>query len=251
MNKNSVFLFLTVSICLFSPLPVQTDEGSGHKFTANISLVSEYIYRGLAQSAGRPALQGGFDYVHPSGAYLGNWNSSISWLADSGMDVSSAVEMDFYGGFRWMIKALSLDLGGLFYFYPSHLGETWQGVFANPNTCELYAALGWRWFVLKYSHSLTNLFGSRDSAGSGYLEANVTVPLLARMSASLHLGHQWLKNAAESAYTDIKIALSYDAGGVVFGLAFTACSADPLIYSNPVTADLGQERVLCSLSRTF
>jgi uncharacterized protein (TIGR02001 family) len=55
-------------------------EPRRHTFTANVSLVSDYRYRGISQTNLRPAIQGGFDYSHASGFYVGNWNSSISWL---------------------------------------------------------------------------------------------------------------------------------------------------------------------------
>ncbi|MDF3885554.1 TorF family putative porin, partial [Cupriavidus basilensis] len=69
-------------------------EVSPHVFTANVTLASEYRYRGLMQTNRRPAIQGGFDYTHSSGFYLGNWNSSISWLGDSNPQVSAPIEMD-------------------------------------------------------------------------------------------------------------------------------------------------------------
>ena len=42
--------------------------------TGNISLVSDYRFRGISQTFEKPAIQGGFDYAHASGIYLGNWN---------------------------------------------------------------------------------------------------------------------------------------------------------------------------------
>jgi uncharacterized protein (TIGR02001 family) len=93
-----------------------------HTFTANVSLVSDYRYRGISQTNLRPAIQGGFDYSHASGFYVGNWNSSISWLEDADSSVSSPVEMDFYGGFRNTFKLSDLefnyDVGVLEYYYP-------------------------------------------------------------------------------------------------------------------------------------
>ena len=53
-----------------------------HTFTANVTLASEYIYRGIGQTNRKPAIQGGFDYSHSSGLYAGVWGSSISWLSD-------------------------------------------------------------------------------------------------------------------------------------------------------------------------
>ena len=57
--------------------PAAADPGP---LTANVSLTSDYRYRGISQSNLQPAIQGGFDYAHPSGFYIGNWNSSISWI---------------------------------------------------------------------------------------------------------------------------------------------------------------------------
>src|ERR1700688_526838 len=39
--------------------------------TSNVGLFSEYIFRGIAQTAGKPAVQGGFDWSHSSGFYAG------------------------------------------------------------------------------------------------------------------------------------------------------------------------------------
>ena len=49
-----------------------------HTLTGNVGLFSSYRFRGIDQTAGKPALQGGFDYSHASGIYVGNWNSNVS-----------------------------------------------------------------------------------------------------------------------------------------------------------------------------
>jgi len=69
-----------------------------HTLTANVGLYSEYIFRGIAQTGGKPAVQGGFDYAHSSGFYAGTWASNISWLEDFGAYDRSSLEWDFYGG---------------------------------------------------------------------------------------------------------------------------------------------------------
>lgn len=66
--------------------------------TANVTLASASIYRGIAQTNNRPAIQGGFDFARKGGIYLGNWNSKISRLADGVNDRSAPVGMDFHGG---------------------------------------------------------------------------------------------------------------------------------------------------------
>src|SRR5438105_8468431 len=61
----------------------------------NMTLVSEYRFRGIDQTFGKPAIQGGFDYSHASGIYLGNWNSNVNQGAGY---VGANLEMAFYGG---------------------------------------------------------------------------------------------------------------------------------------------------------
>jgi uncharacterized protein (TIGR02001 family) len=68
--------------------------------TGNFGFASEYRYRGIAQTAGKPAAQGGFDYAHSSGFYLGTWASNVSWLADQGGGVNNSLEWDMYGGYK-------------------------------------------------------------------------------------------------------------------------------------------------------
>jgi uncharacterized protein (TIGR02001 family) len=84
------------------------DTSASSPIAANVTVINNYMYRGISQSNGKPAIQGGFDYAHESGFYIGNWNSSISWIGDSyanqylgtSSSVSAPIEMDFYGGFK-------------------------------------------------------------------------------------------------------------------------------------------------------
>src|SRR6476620_2710499 len=46
----------------------------------NVGAVTDYRYRGISQSRERPALQGGIDFTHKSGFYLGTWASTIQWI---------------------------------------------------------------------------------------------------------------------------------------------------------------------------
>src|SRR5574343_1438133 len=91
-----------------------------HTFTGNMTLASNYIFRGISQSQNNPAIQGGFDYAHSSGFYLGTWASNISWLSDGRSDVSSSVEVDIYGGFKNTFGGgdWNYDVGVLTYNYP-------------------------------------------------------------------------------------------------------------------------------------
>ncbi|MBT6674912.1 MAG: hypothetical protein HOB02_06780, partial [Proteobacteria bacterium] len=51
------------------------DASSGHTFSANVLIATEYLYRGITQTNEDPTIQGGMDYAHSSGFYAGTWAS--------------------------------------------------------------------------------------------------------------------------------------------------------------------------------
>ncbi len=44
--------------------------------TGNVGVFSDYIFRGISQTGGAAAVQGGLDYSHASGLYAGTWIST-------------------------------------------------------------------------------------------------------------------------------------------------------------------------------
>src|SRR5437868_12923348 len=91
-----------------------------YTITGNFGIYSQYIFRGLTQTDRKPAFQGGFDFAHASGFYLGTWGSNISWLHDLGTVVShgGSLEWDLYGGYKYAINDdWGLDVGVLYYYY--------------------------------------------------------------------------------------------------------------------------------------
>ena len=90
--------------------------------SGNVSLTSDYVFRGVSQTNQEPALQGGVEYAAESGAYIGTCGSSISWLSDlssSAAPISSNLELDVYGGYRGKFsEAVSCSVGALHYWCP-------------------------------------------------------------------------------------------------------------------------------------
>jgi len=92
------------------------DAKPAYTLTGNLTIVSDYRFRGISQSYRLPAVQGGIDYTHSSGFYLGNWNSSVS---GNSYNNGASLETDLYGGYRFEpMKDVTADLGVLFYIYP-------------------------------------------------------------------------------------------------------------------------------------
>ena len=247
------------------PAAAPADPGP---LTANVSLTSDYRYRGISQSNLQPAIQGGFDYAHSSGFYIGNWNSSISWISDAasaaGKSTSAPVEMDFYAGFKheWS-KGFTADVGILQYYFPTS-GAT--GFTTNPNTTELYAAQNFTFDsvtgYLKFSYAATTIFGFSNSAGSNYTDLTVNYDTgVWGLTLNAHAGYQYVAGTASGAsvsndslfsYTDWKLGVTKDFGsGLTLGVAYLGTNAKKGAYVNPQGKALGGDTVLATLTKTF
>jgi uncharacterized protein (TIGR02001 family) len=225
----------------------------------NVGVVTDYRYRGISQSRLDPALQGGADYAAASGAYVGTWLSTISWIKDAGKLVSPNVdsgntpaEWDLYGGYKGEIaKDVTYDVGGLYYLYVSNNYANVPGG-ANANTFEIYGAITYGLFTAKYSHSLTNLFGYADSKGSGYLDLSANVDLGSGWSVAPHIGHQTVHNTGVASYTDYSLTLGKDLGnGVSLSAALLGTDADKSVYITPAGKFTGKSSVVLGAKYTF
>jgi uncharacterized protein (TIGR02001 family) len=186
----------------------------------NVGAVTDYRFRGLSQNRLKPALQGGADFVHKNGFYLGAWGSTIKWIKDDGrkggVNTGSAnLEVDLYGGYKGSItKDVGFDVGALQYWYPGNKYKNLSNT--NANTTELYGAVTFGPVTAKYSHSISNLFGfnapGKNSKGSGYLDLTANFDLGNGWTVTPHIGRQRVKNFSDYSYTDYSIGVSKDLG---------------------------------------
>ncbi|WP_353427379.1 TorF family putative porin [Polynucleobacter sp. MWH-UH19D] len=199
-------------------------EDAGSPISANVTIVNDYRYRGISQSNFKPAIQGGFDYAHDSGFYIGNWNSSISWISDSYAtngsnvgkntsspygSVSAPVEMDFYAGFKKELigEGFATDLGFLQYYYPTSGIPNTNGYTANPNTSEVYLAqnftLGPIAGFAKVSYAVSTLFGAVNSTGSYYPDLTVNYDTgVWGLALNGHVGYQYVAGNVKNGSTN-------------------------------------------------
>lgn len=235
---------------------------SPHTVTGNVGLFSQYIFRGLKQTNGDPAVQGGFDYGHASGFYAGTWASNISWLRDGVLATGAgapayksggSMEWDFYGGYKWSLpNDFTLDLGTLYYWYPGDANNVPanNGNTFNPkaDTWELYAGLSWKWLSAKFSYSVDNkTFGVLDSSGTYYFDLTASYPVPdTKLTLIAHYGMQKFtgqdprfigigNNDALFSYNDWKLGVSYALPkDFTIGVFYTdTSSADVRGYGTP------------------
>src|SRR3546814_12414933 len=82
-------------------------------FAANVALGTDYVFRGISQTDEEPTVQGGFDWSHDSGIYLGIWGSNVDF--DDGDEAH--LETDIYGGWKPTWNGFTFDVGGIYYLY--------------------------------------------------------------------------------------------------------------------------------------
>ncbi|MDN3919578.1 TorF family putative porin [Roseateles violae] len=244
MSMKSILATLALSL-VGAALPAQAQEAApeaASPLSFNISGTTDYRYRGISQSRLKPALQGGVDYAHESGFYIGSWASTITWIKDGGGNAN--FEWDFYGGYKTEIaKGLTVDVGVLQYYYPSH------DLNPSPNTFEVYGALSFGPVTAKYSHSTTNLFGFADSKGSGYFDVSATFELGEGFNLVPHVGHQTVKNNSAASYTDYSLAVTKDWWGLSFSAAVVGTDADGFYTAKG--KDLGKTSVVVAVKKVF
>ena len=248
LAQKMVLAALAVSGAAFAQTKAPEPD---YTLSYNVGVVSDYRYRGISQSRLNPALQGGIDFAHKSGFYLGAWGSTIKWIKDAGATKGS-FELDLYGGYKGeVMKGLAYDVGYLRYQYVNNkLGDV-PG-FANANTDEIYGALTYGMFTAKYSHSLSNLFGNPDSKGSGYLDLSANVDMGNGWSVVPHIGHQKIKHLSIGSYTDYSVTVAKDMGnGFSLSAAVVGTDAEKSFYFTPAGKFTGRTGLVVGAKYSF
>lgn len=265
MRKS--LLSLSMALALATPTLAAAQAASALPVTGNMSIVSDYRFRGISQTYLGPAIQGGVDYAHASGFYLGNWNSSVAGQIYTG---GSGIEMDFYGGYKQSFGDIGIDVGSIYYWYPraKAFGETFDN-------WEIYAGASWKWLSGKLFYALSDYFGLDNtfannvfldrntnaplggrgsSRGTWYLDLNATVPLTNELGFVAHFGMLEVEKYGELDYKDWKLGVTYDLQGWVFGAAYVDTDARNEWYyttGSRGTKDSGKAWVVLSVTKTF
>jgi len=250
--KKLILAIAAISANLASVGVVYADAPlADNQITFNAAVTSDYRYRGISQTRLDPALQGGVDYTdNLNGFYVGTWASTIKWVKDSGGD--SNIELDIYGGKRGNISEdFTYDIGVLTYVYASNNFNHVVGL-ADANTTELYGQLGFGSAYIKYSNSVTNLFGFVDSKNSGYLDAGANIEIIKSVTINVHAGRQDVKHSAAANYDDWKLGVTKEFDVVVAAIAMIGTNADKNVYVSPANGKfLGKNALVATLSKSF
>ena len=240
--------------------------------TGNLGLFSSYRFRGIDQTFGKPALQGGVDYAHSSGLYVGNWNSNVS--SGAGFPDGN-LEMDFYGGYKHAFGDFGIDVGAIYYYYPGSEARAISGGVnsGSVDNKEIYLGGSWKFLSLKYFYSVDDYFGARGSngektKGTQYLDLSANYDLGGGWGINGHVGRLDFKNVNNGDYTDWKLGVTKDINGWVIAASYIDTNANgtcgkagqPYCFVNSIsesgttgshTKDAGRGIAVVSVSRSF
>jgi hypothetical protein len=251
---------------------------SPRTLSGNVALVGDYRFRGLSQTYTQPAIQGGVDYASTTGPYVGAWGSNVS---GNQFLNGGSLELDLYGGYRWTVRKVGVDLGLQYYWYPRARYNIDPG--DRYNTAEVYLGVRYNQFAAKYSHAVTNLFGMKTrtiggycgigadgtaattdclgsgaSQGSGYVDLSAAFEVGAGVSLALHYGRQYVRSYARLSYDDYKLGLSRQFGAITLGAAVLDTDAEGRFYrytpttpGSRETENVGKLAFVWSASKTF
>ena len=247
--------------------------------TANVGVVSDYRFRGIDQTWGRPAVQGGADLAWASGAYAGTWLSNVSGDSYPG----GSLEVDLYAGYNGKFGGdFGYTVGAYGYLYPSaNFDRSACPSAAYPtapctlpgqsfDTFELNAGVSWKWVSYKLSVSTGDYFGANAATGYGghtsgtmYHDVTITCPIADDLSLVGHVGRTDVKGSygtLDPDYTDYRLTLSKTfAGGWSASVAGAGANNDAayrppiggLSFANRDTRDLNRPALIVQVGRTF
>lgn len=164
MLKKSLLasaLALLLAGNVFAQDEAAEEAAAPYKFSANIALTSDYVFRGVSQTQEDPALQAGLNFEHESGFYAGIWGSSVDFVdenAPAADEDGANVEIDAILGYAFDINDdWAADISAVQYFYPG----TNDGI--DYDYLEFIGAVTWNDFITgKVGYSL-DVFNSDET----------------------------------------------------------------------------------------
>ena len=184
------------------------------EISGNVTLATDYRFRGISQGDRSPAIQGGFDLETDSGFYLGTWASNVTFSG-------GAMELDVYGGFAGDISDdMGFDVGAIYYAYPEADSDP------DLDYWEIYGSLSF-WDATVGLNYSPDYFAETDTYF--YLYGDYSLPLGENFSVDFHVGWNMFDSKEDGAafgigdedeYFDYSVGISTAAMGVDLSLAY-------------------------------
>lgn len=243
----ATLLMMTLSVTVMAH---DEPTASDLAVTGDLTLATDYRFRGLSNSSNNMTVQGALSVEHASGIYASVWASNV----DFGDEFGTSIEADFTLGYAFATSENgSLDVSYTRFEYPG----------ANDDTHADYDE-----FAVIYNHENAVVAGDSASAGvyfspeySGktgqeyYFEAAYQYPINHQFNLVSSVGYTLMENkeklaaafdseGTQKGYWDYKLGLNTEIAGLTTELAWIDNNLD----SDDATA---KGTVLLSVSKSF
>ena len=235
MNAFKKSLVVTSMALTF---PLASNVAQAYEVSANVTIASDYRFRGISQNDTEIALQGGFDIAFDNGLYLGTWGSQVAFNDPDSSD--AGLELDYYIGYGGnLTEEVSYDVGYLYYDYPgSDATEFDLTGKRDLDYQELYGSLSYKGGTLGFAYSDDYFL---ETGEFWYLYADYGFELPHGFSLGFHVGYNKFENKStdsgkdgeeafltdgEDKYTDYSITLGKSWQGLDFALSWIDTTLD-------------------------
>jgi uncharacterized protein (TIGR02001 family) len=221
MKMTKLSMALLAGGLMVAAASVQAEEAKGAFTTSgSLAFTTDYLYRGISQTSGAPAIQGAMTVSHESGAYATVWGSSISFA--SGLELDPAI------GFAGKVGEVGYDVGVLQYGYPHSTAAEAGG--PEFDFLEYYASVSFAGAKLGVAYA-PDFFAETGKSTYVYLDYGREVAgfgLVAHAGLNLlddeYYGEGLLLD--EDSYLDYKVGVNKAVQGVTFELAYMGSDLD-------------------------
>lgn len=188
-----------------APAAAQTETAASPPITVSGSatIASDYRFRGVSQSDGEMAVQGGITVSHESGAYAGLWGSNLAGWGTFG---GANMELDLIAGYKVKLSGnATLDAGATWYMYPGGADKTdfvepYAKLTATTGPATLTAGLAYapkqqalgRWYFTGADAAAGVYNNPGDKRDNTYVWGDAAIALTGTpLTAKGHIGHSW------------------------------------------------------------
>jgi len=195
------------------------------QFSANGTIISNYVWRGVTQSSDNPAVQAGIDYGFGNGLAVGAWASSIDF------GDQSPLELDIYGSYAGELGTMGtgFEVGVIGYLYPNS-----DSASPDFNFVEFYGGLSHDFGPAAVSGTI---YYSPDSLGTStiYYTGGLSIPVSEMFGLAANVGHYDYETGTD--YTDWNVGAS---------VAFDIFTLSLMYSDNDLPGD--QDKIILGIS---
>ncbi len=194
-------------------------SAAGLDLGAQLTLTTDYVFRGVSQTMSSTALQGSLDVSHESGFFAYVWGSNVDYVADVAPDDGANIEVDVLVGYSQGISdRVAVTASWVRYVYPGMRDEI------------CYDFSEWTGTVtLDDMHSVAVAY-SPDAFGSGgsslYYSVSTAFDLPANLELALQLGRYDLRHSYGEFYDHATASIAGSLEKLTWTLDYHLTSSD-------------------------